>query len=284
MTTKNAILMIVKQNNGIDYNSLLSKFASSYSNINSARAALSRSLKDLTSFGLLERKGGRVYLLLKGESEIYSAVKNKLVLSLNASLRQRQPSADIDSIVEKLQALIERAKQDKDLLRTSKSSLDFRISDLEKVRSETERKARHLDYLTKVLGEQVGSLKDMDFYDANERSIDREAISVLTTALSAMPESEFTVECRNPQVLSILAENAGAKPRETSFSLPKDFAPQFLDFLLKNRAAFAEPPIVIFSSVLKAQFHREKMLVSGPFSEVRKFAPAQENPLQGQNG
>ena len=72
MTTKNAILMIVKQNSGIDYNSLLNKFASSYTNANSARAALSRSLKDLTAFGFLARKGNRFYLLEKGESEIYS--------------------------------------------------------------------------------------------------------------------------------------------------------------------------------------------------------------------
>ena len=76
MTTKNAILLIVKQNNGIDYNSLLNKFSSSYSNINSARAALSRSLKDLISFGFslperMKQRGSCGKWILKKMMENY---------------------------------------------------------------------------------------------------------------------------------------------------------------------------------------------------------------------
>ena len=271
MTTKNAILMIVKQNSGIDYNSLLNKFASSYSNINSARAALSRSLKDLTSFGFLERRGGRFVLLPKGESEIYSAIKNKLVLSLNSSMRQKQPASDIDSIVGKLQILIERAKQDRDLLRTSRTSLDFRISDFEKARVDVEKKARHLEYLSKVLGEQINSLKEMDFYDAHELSFDSAAASRLGLALAALQDAEFTVECSNPQVLPILSEQAQAKPRESAFTLQKAAAAGFVEFLEKNKTAFSEPPITIFSSALKASIHRERLSLLGPFSEVQKW-------------
>ena len=271
MTTKNAILMIVKQNNGIDYNSLLNKFASSYSNLNSARAALSRSLKDLTSFGLLERKGGRIFLLTKGEAEIFSAVKNKLVLALNASMRQREPSAEIDSIVQRLQTLIERSKQDKDLLRTSKSSLDFRISDLENVAELAQKRACHLEYLVKVMGEQINALQEMDFYDAQEREMDTQSIILLASLLESLSDTEFTVECRNPQVLSILAEHAGAKPRETAFALQKPLIGGFLTFLLENKSAFSEPAVVIFSSVLKAQFFRGKLLLTGPYSEIQKW-------------
>ncbi len=271
MTTRNAILLIVKQNSGIDYNSLLNKFASSYSNINSARAALSRSLKDLTSFGLLERRGGRFFLLPKGEGEIYSAVKNKLVLSLNSSMKQKQPAGEIDSIVEKLQTLIERAKQDKDLLRTSRSSLDFRISDLEKARHDVDGKARHLEYLSKVLGEQVNSLKEMDFYDSHETGFAPETASKLGAFLFALQDAEFTVECQNTQVLSILAEQAGSKPRESAFTLQKGAVVQFLDFLGRNAAAFSEPAITVFSSAVKAQLHRGRMSLSGPFSEIQKW-------------
>ncbi|MEM4363687.1 MAG: hypothetical protein QXS90_00245, partial [Candidatus Diapherotrites archaeon] len=88
MTTKSAILLIVKQNPGIDYNSMLGKFASSYSNLNSARAALSRSLKDLSALGMIEKKENKFYLLEKGQAEIYSAMKNKLVLNINALLKE----------------------------------------------------------------------------------------------------------------------------------------------------------------------------------------------------
>src|SRR3989338_4288744 len=128
MTTKNAILLIVKQNHGIDYNSLLTKFASSYSNSNPARAALSRSLKDLTTFGLLRKTDNKYFLMEKGQGEIYSEIKNKLVLALNSVVRGKHPVDDIDSIVQKLQILIERGRQDRDLLKTARSSLDFPVS------------------------------------------------------------------------------------------------------------------------------------------------------------
>src|SRR3989344_6568228 len=148
MTTKNAILLIVKQNPGIDYNSLLNKFASSYSNANSARAALSRSLKDLTVFAFLSRKENRYYLLDKGEGEIYSEIKNKLVIALNSVMKEKNPVKEIDQIVEKLQILIERGRQDRDLLKTSKSSLDFSISHLEDISGQLEKKVKHLEYLS----------------------------------------------------------------------------------------------------------------------------------------
>ncbi|VVB98999.1 Uncharacterised protein [uncultured archaeon] len=271
MTTKNAILMIVKQSNGIDYNSLLSKFAASYSNINSGRAALSRSLKDLITFGFLEKKGGRIFLLPKGEAEIYSAVKNKLILGLNAAMRHRKPANDIEPVVEKLQILIERSRQDKDLLKTSKSSLDFTISGLETAKAELEEKAKHLEYLSKVFGDQISSLKEMDFHDSCERQLDGKSAEALSAIFSAMPDAEFTIECRSPQVLQIIAERFNAKPKETSFSLPKALFRDFAEFIGQNREAFSEPPIALFSSSLRAQFRAGRITLFGPFSEIRKW-------------
>ncbi len=271
MTTKNAILMIVKQSSGIDYNSLLNKFASSYSNINSCRAALSRSLKDLTSFGFLRKEGGRFYLLAKGEAEIYSAVKNKLVLSLNAAMKQKHPSQDIDSIVQKLHILIERGKEDKDLLRTSKTSLDFSISDLEKAKAELEAGLTHLSYLARVFGEQIAALKEMDFYDVHETSLSAESAGRLALALSGLQDSEFTIECRDQPTLALLAEQSGAKPRETSFVLQKVSLPLFLDPMQKNAYSISRFPVTIFSSALKAQFVSGKIILSGPFSEIQKW-------------
>lgn len=271
MTTKNAILMIVKQNSGIDYNSLLNKFASSYSSINSARAALSRSLKDLITFGLVEKKGGRVYILQKGESEIYSAVKNKLVLSLNSAMKQKRPENEIEPVVEKLQILIERSRQDRDLLKTSKSSLDFTVSDLERAKEGLEKKVKHLDYLSRVFSEQISSLREMDFYDSHERPVDSQSIKGLSDVFSSLPDSEFTVDCRGQQVLQIIAEHFGLKPKETRLSVPKGIMSEFLTFIGNNRKAFAEPAIIIFSSVLKAEFMHETVRLYGPYSEIQKW-------------
>lgn len=271
MTTKNAILMIVKQNNGVDYNSLLAKFSSSYSNVNSARAALSRSLKDLTTFGFLERRGNRFFLLPKGEADIYAAVKNKLVLSLNTAMKQKHPGHEIDSIVQKLHILIERGKEDKDLLKTSKTSLDFHISDLEGAKEELDRNVKHLEYLSRVFGEQIGSLKEMDFYDQHEKELNEENAKKLSTIFRGLSDNEFVVECYAPQALAVLAEQVGAKPRETSFVVPKDSFPELISFLAKNNSVIGESQAKVFSSLLKAQFRGGKAMLSGPYSEIQKW-------------
>src|SRR3989344_3149888 len=207
MTTKNAIILIVKQTPGIDYNTLLTKFAASYSNANSARAALSRSLKDLTTFGFMQKRENKYFLLEKGELEIYSEIKNKLVIALNAVMKGRRPADEIDSIVEKLQILVERVRQEKDLLRTSRSSLDFSITDLEGLESEISKKRTHLEFVSKVFADQISSLKDLGFNDRFSRPIDDASISALEEIFTLQQENEFMVESQNAALITALSEN-----------------------------------------------------------------------------
>lgn len=271
MTTKNAILLIVKQNNGIDYNSLLNKFATSYSNINSARAALSRSLKDLSIFGFIARKGNRYFILEKGESEIYSALKNKLVLGLNSSMAQKHPENEVDSIVSKLQVLIERSKDDRDLLKTSKSSIGFSITDLDNVGKKLEKKVTHLKYLSKVLSEQVNSLKEMDFNDSFARPLAKESVSLIVSIFSSFNEKEFVVECSNKDVLEKLENKFKVSARNNSFSIKKSSFKELAKFMEKNKDEFALNVVTVFSSSLKTQFYNQKIFLSGPYSETKKW-------------
>lgn len=271
MSTKNAVLLIVKQNNGIDYNALLNKFASSYSNMNSARAALSRSLKDLIVFGFLSRRGNRFFVLEKGEAEIYSEIKNKLVIGLNSSLKQKQPENDIDSIVTKLQILLERSRQDKDLMKTSRSSIDFFVSDLENVQKNLEASAAHLSYISRVFSEQINSMKELDFYDLVSMENDKESSLILAKVFSEAAENEFAVECTLEAVAQAISENLGLKHKNNSFTLPKKKFKKFCAFVLTNKLEFLNEKIILFSSSFKLVFFLGKIFLSGPYSEIKKL-------------
>jgi len=165
MASKTSILLIIRQNPGIKYNELLSKVRSKYSNLNSARAALSRALKELSSFGYVEKQDDSYFVTEKGNALINSETKSKLILKLN-QLVARGNTADLDSIVKHLHTLIERSREDKELLKIAKGSIEFYLSDLEKIRNNVSNQIKHLNYLEEVLSSQIKTLKTLGFNDA----------------------------------------------------------------------------------------------------------------------
>ncbi|PIN84855.1 MAG: hypothetical protein COV47_05145 [Candidatus Diapherotrites archaeon CG11_big_fil_rev_8_21_14_0_20_37_9] len=271
MTTKNTILLIVKQTPGIDYNSLLNKFSSSYSNINSARAALSRSLKDLTTFGFLGRKGNRYFLLDKGESEIFSELKNKLVIGLNDSLIQKNPVNDVDNIVQRLQIIIERSRQDKSLLKTSKTSIGFSISDLDDVNETLSKKIKHLNYISKVFGDQIESLKELDFNDSFSLAFSSTSSKFIASIFAGTGDEEFPVETQSAFFQKVFSGELGLKSKSNSFSVPKESLELFAASISKNSISAGNYIVTLFSSVFKAQFFGSRVIVSGPYSALSKW-------------
>ena len=165
MASKTSILLIIRQNPNIKYNELLSKVRSKYSNLNSARAALSRALKELSSFGYVEKINDSYVVTEKGNALINSETKSKLIIKLN-QLISRGSYADLDSIVKHLHTLIERSREDKELLKVAKGSVEFYISDLEKIRDNVEHQIKHLNYLENILASQIKTLKELGFNDA----------------------------------------------------------------------------------------------------------------------
>ena len=271
MTSKNAILLIVKQNPGIDYNTLFNKFASSYSNVNSARAALSRSLKDLIVLGLISKVDNKFFILEKGEAEIYSELKSKLMLGLNAIISDKKPENQIDSIVGKLQIIIERGRQDKDLLKTARSTLAFSISDLEAIDKNLERKIRHVEYLSRVFKDQINAFKEMGFKDQHSKQYSKDSLAVLAKIISEVPDNEITVECENLQVIQALSEKFSAKLKNTLFTTPKTSAEPLISAVDENIGILAGTSVRIFSSLLKAEIFSDKIILSGPYLEVSKW-------------
>ncbi|MCX6799440.1 MAG: hypothetical protein NTW59_05095, partial [Candidatus Diapherotrites archaeon] len=130
MTARNNMLLIIKQHPGIEYPALLNKIAATYGSLESARAALSRSIRYLSALGFVARKENRLFATSKGTASLGTEMRNKLILRLNETVGAQDSLQKIDSIVEMLHTLIERSKQDSDLLRSAKGSAGFYISDI----------------------------------------------------------------------------------------------------------------------------------------------------------
>src|SRR3989338_2596653 len=108
MSQRNSILLIIKQNNGLSYTTLLNKIQGDYSSINSARAALSRTLKDLISFELARKQGDHIFITDKALPQISSEMRSKLLDKLNLLISSKNNYLEIDLIVQLLHTLIER--------------------------------------------------------------------------------------------------------------------------------------------------------------------------------
>lgn len=163
MTSKTSILLIVSQNQGIDYQALLSKIAPNYANLNSARAALSRVLKDAVSFGMLTKQNHQLFLTDKGSSSLKVKMHDKLVLKLNQLMNVRSVSSNPDPLVQHLSILLERGKMDPRLFDNARASVNFSVDDVFKVHEGVKQNIKHLEYLEKSLSNQLQSLRDLNF-------------------------------------------------------------------------------------------------------------------------
>jgi len=269
MTARNAILLMVKQSQGITYNSLLGKTAQDFGSINSARASLSRTLKDAVSFGLLKKKDNSYFITDKGSSSITFEMKNKLLMKLNASLSSQKKINELDSIVEQLQTVIERSKNDSELLRDARTSATFYVSDLVDLNAIVNSRIRRLSYLSKTLSRQLKSLEELNFNDSFSLPKEKYSAKKISLFFSSFGLNEFFVECPQDALEKISAEFP-VKSKKPSFSLKKEFLKSFLEFAFRLKVSGPDTIKIYFSSV-KARIFPDSVLVSAPFSEIKKL-------------
>ncbi len=271
MTTKNSILLIIKQNEGIDYNALLAKISSNYSSINSSRAALSRALKDLTAFGLVKKQGKSFFLTDKGSAEISGEIKNKLLLKLNQLFRSPRNVDEINQIVESLQTMIERSKQDTDLLKAAKGSADFSLSDVEELNKKLKKRIKQLSYLSRVLGHQLDSLKELDFFDSKSVEFSEKNLEKVFSAFSSRKAREIFLESRDVEFLKSLGLPQGFKAEKGGFFLlPQELGevkPTALKHFLNNSSS----SFSLFSGSLESCFGFPSIRLRGPAKEIEKI-------------
>jgi hypothetical protein len=202
MTFNNSLLILVKHNQGIDFNDLVAKITPRYKNPTSAKSALMRSLKDMTSFGLIKREGTRVLITDKGLASMRTEMKDKLVLRLNEEIKR--PSGNLEEIVRLLVVLSQRGAQDKDLLNNAKENASFTIHDIEELRSKIRAQRKQLKKMSFLLQAQSEKLKELDFNDSMNLVFDADLAAKLSLFCTGQ---KVVVETKDNDVLSKIPDH-----------------------------------------------------------------------------
>ncbi len=266
MASRTSILLIAKQGNGIEYNNLLNKIMGDYSNINSARAALSRTLKDLNALGFIRKRGDLIQLTNKGIAKVNMEMKNKLLLKINKMVKEKRAEENPDEFVKLLSTLIERGKQDKDLLKIAKESSSFFVSDIIDLKKKVGVKARHYSYLEGVLNKHIVSLKEMDFKNSKKTEniglLKRFALNYANRA----GLNEFPVTSNNEELLEHFQKQLGGEIKGKNLLLKKEKLAALLELIEKTKE---KQKISIFLHDIELRFLEKHALLIGPALKLR---------------
>jgi len=271
MTVKNSVLLMIKQYQGISFNSLLGKTASSYSSMNSAKASLSRTLKDCLSLGLITKKGGHFFITDKGAMEINSEMKNKLLMKLNSLLKTKNAENEIESIVQYLQTLIERAKEDSELLKAAKASSQFNVSELIELNKRIELKARHLDYLSKIFFSHIEALKEFNFNDFFSLELNWNSLESLARIQGLLKAQEFFLESNDLSFIGLVSAKFNAKKKENSLLLPVQSLDKLLELASENFLYDSSKNLSLEFSGIKIFVHFPSITFIGPHKELNEI-------------
>jgi hypothetical protein len=203
MAISDSILLQIGQKQTA-YNDLLTKMLPSYSSVNSAKAALSRALKDLVAFGEIKKEEDFYFLTDKGKQIVESKLKNKILININELLKKSQGHElqYIDDIIKNLQVFIERSKTDQTLLKIGKTGASFYISDLEQVKNAIADKISHFTNMSQVFERQILALQELNFEDIVSINIDDDVFDYVKKFCEQYNLSEITVDCDKNDVIT----------------------------------------------------------------------------------
>ncbi|MBT4870516.1 MAG: hypothetical protein HON47_03000 [Candidatus Diapherotrites archaeon] len=259
MTFNNSILLIIKQNNGIDYNDLFARTSSRYKNRSSANSALSRALKNQISFGLIKNEGNRYFITDKGLASISIEMKEKLVLKLNENMKN--PLNNLEEIVQLLIVLSQRSSLDNDLLINAKESASFTISDIEDIRKKITKEKTFLKKMDSLIKKQEEKLKELDFNDSKEVSFDEEFAKKLI-ALANGQKIVFEIKDKE------LAEKIPFSNKKVSEIIVEgENIEKIFEILLENKLY----EIIIYLPRIKVRISRGKAKVFSSYELLKKF-------------
>lgn len=272
MASQGSILLMIKQSPGIPYNSLLSKISGNYSNINSARAALSRTVKYNRALGLIDRRGHQLYLTEKGTGKLGAEMKNKLVLQLNRLLQDELAYERIDPIIEHLSTLIARSREDSDLLQLARTSAEFSIADIEYVSEKLEKKILHWNYLKGILDHHIQSMRALDFSQRVDKKFNEKTMKKLQHLLHVHTAADFFMEAP-PEFLTYVQEKIGGERKGQHLFFP---ANQFLPVLTFLKSLYTSEKTEhkqcnIFFSGVRLYITRTRISITGLYSKLKEL-------------
>ncbi len=270
MTARNSILLIIKQQPGIEYNALLNKIAGNYGSIESARASLSRSIRYLNALGMVARKDNRLFATGKGTAMLNTEMRNKLLLRLNETVKEKDSAAKIYSIVEMLHTLIERSKQDADLLKAAKGSIGFYIADLTELGQEVERRIHSLRYLQKIFAQQTSSLQELDFPDYKKTGWGPASKKTIQTIADKAKARDFVAECLNEDFFKKASKAFAVKSQQNNLFLGQGQLLPLLNFIERN-SKLERNQINLYLGTVKIKIDYPHIFIIAPFKQLNEI-------------
>jgi hypothetical protein len=259
MTFNNSILLILKNDNGLHFNELLSRISSRYSNQKSAYSALCRAIKNLDSFGQIRKKDSRIYITDKGLASIQIEMKEKLVLKLNEILKK--PIENIEELVQLLIVFTERANESNDLLQNAKENAQFTIKDISVLQEKIEQHQEALQKMCSLIGVQEERLRELNFNDVIEIKLDKKFVK---RAKNYLEKEKLIIETLNPELLERLPE---VLKKGDSFIVENEFLDEVFSILLSEQ--FSD--FVLYLPKIKCIASKGTIKCYGSFKELKNF-------------
>ena len=210
MTLADSILLQISQKR-TSFNDLLTRIMPNYSSTASARAALSRAIKNLVAFEHIVKKEDFYEITDKGKKIVESKLKNKMLIIINDLLKKSKATTNLvhlDDIIKNIQIFLERSKEDPTLLMAGKSSATFYISDLDELKESIEKRISNLNRLEQALDKQILSLKELNFEDMVISNLDSAAFEIIAKLIDLYSVNEIIIDCDKDDINSgLLFEN-----------------------------------------------------------------------------
>lgn len=267
MKINSFVLLQIKQVPGIEQEQLLAYLSDKYKNIQSARAALSRAIRMLLALDLIEKKGKAFYITKKGLLKLKVELKEKIILILNELINQPKAYKAIDKIIANLTILIEKGKNDKDLLHSAISQSAFFISDLERISKAFENYLKHQEYLNNVLQKKIEFLKELNFNEIIELKASKENFKKIFS-LSESKTIFFTTI--NALLGKHITKALGVKPKRGNFLIERKHLKKLINILLERKNTRFEFTL----TQIKVKHVMGVLLVEGPYKKIVKLKAA----------
>ena len=285
MTLMDSILLQINQKK-TSFNELLTRIIPNYSSTESARAALSRVIKNLVSFEYIQKTEDFFEITDKGKKIVESKLQDKMlnnINSINDLLQKSQPAKSLqylDDIVRNLQIFLERSKEDQTLLKIGKTSANFYVSDLEDIKKNVETRLINFE---QSLDRQIQSLKDLNFEDQFIINLDENAFSLIKELSENNNISELIIDCDKTDINSgMLFETHSEftkKPdnvfvlKLSDIEILKKLLLSKLDIIMQTRFKVYIKEIVIYLRIGRLYF-------TGPYSQIQAIKESHQKKTQ----
>ncbi len=273
MTLLDSILLQISQKN-TTFNELLTRIIPNYSSTESARAALSRVIKNLMSFEYIKKTEDFYEITEKGRKFVESKLQNKMlsnINSINDLLQRSQPAKSLqylDDVVKNLQIFLERSKEDPTLLKIGKTSATFYISDLEQLKEIVEKR---LSNFQNALERQINSLKELNFEDQFVVNLDESTFELIREQCEINSVSELVIDCDKTDINSgMLFEmhSEFTKKPDNVFTLKLSDIEILKKLLLSKLDIIMQTKFKVYIKEMVVYLRVGRLYFTGPYSQI----------------